>query len=109
MPTPLAYQDRLYIIQNNGILNAYAATSGETVYQQRVAQGGAYSASPIAAAGRVYLTSEDGEIHVVKAGGAFELLATNPMGEVLMATPALADGVLYIRGMQHLFAVAEKK
>jgi outer membrane protein assembly factor BamB len=109
LPTPLAYQDQLYIMQNNGILNTFAAKSGDNVYQQRVAQGGAYSASPIAAAGRVYLTSEDGEVYVVKAGGTFEVLATNPMGEVLMATPALVDGVLYIRGMQHLFAVAEKK
>jgi outer membrane protein assembly factor BamB len=109
MPTPLAYQNQLYIIQNNGILNTYVATNGDTVYQQRVGQGGAYSASPIAAAGRVYLTTEDGEVHVVKAGATFEILATNPMGEVLMATPAITDGVLYIRGMQHLFAVGEKK
>lgn len=109
MPTPIAYQDQLYIIQNNGILNAYAAKSGENVYQQRVGQGGAYSASPVAAAGRVYLTSEDGDINVIKAGAGYELLATNPMGEVLMATPALADGVLYVRGMQHLFAIQEKK
>lgn len=109
MPTPIAYQDRLYIIQNNGILNAYDAASGDNVYQQRVAQGGAYAASPIAAAGRIYLTSEDGEIHVIKASPAFELLATNPMGEVLMASPAIVDGVLYVRGMQHLFAIAEKK
>lgn len=46
---------------------------------------------------------------MVKADGVFEMLASNPMGEVLMATPALVDGVLYIRGMQHLFAVADKK
>lgn len=109
MPTPIAYQDQLYIIQNNGILNAYAAKTGDNVYQQRVGQGGAYSASPVAAAGRVYLTSEDGDINVIKAGSSYELLATNPMGEVLMATPALADGVLYVRGMQHLFAIQEKK
>ncbi|MBI2689403.1 MAG: PQQ-binding-like beta-propeller repeat protein [Acidobacteria bacterium] len=109
MPTPLAFQDQLYIIQNNGILNAYAAKTGDNVYQQRITQGGAYSASPIAAAGRLYLTSEDGDIHVIKAGSAYELLSTNPMGEVLMATPALADGVLYVRGMQNLFAIAEKR
>jgi outer membrane protein assembly factor BamB len=108
MPTPVAYQDSLYIIQNNGILNAYAAKTGDAVYQQRIGNGGAYSASPIAAAGRLYLTSEDGEIHVIKAGATYELLATNPMGEVLMATPALVDGTLYVRGMQHLFAIAEK-
>ena len=108
LPTPVAYQDQLYIIQNNAILNTYKTANGDAVYQQRIGNGGSYSASPIAAAGRIYLTSEDGDIHVVKAGPNFELLASNPMGEVLMATPALVDGVLYVRGMQHLFAIGEK-
>jgi outer membrane protein assembly factor BamB len=109
MPTPVAYQGTLYILQNQGILNAYSVKNGDNVYQQRIGTGGSYSASPIAAAGRIYLASEDGDVHVIKAGSQYELLASNPMGEVLMATPALVDGVLYIRGMQHLFAVAGNK
>jgi outer membrane protein assembly factor BamB len=109
MPTPVAYDGTLYVLQNQGILNAFNVQSGENVYQQRVAGGGSYSASPIAAAGRIYLASEDGDVHVIKAGPQYELLVTNPMGEVLMATPALVDGTLYVRGMKHLFAIAEKK
>ena len=52
------------------------------------------------------LSSEDGDIFVVKAGRRFELLATNSMGELLMATPALAGGALYVRASRHLFAVS---
>jgi hypothetical protein len=48
---------------------------------------------------------EDGEVNVVKAGPEYELLGKNPIGEVLMATPALSEGVLFVRGMQHVFAI----
>lgn len=109
MPTPVAYDKHLYIVQNQGIMNVYDTASGKQIYQQRIGTGGAYSGSPIAAAGRIYVSNEDGEINVIKAGVQYELLATNPMGEVLMTSPAIVDGVLYVRGMSHLFAIAEKK
>jgi outer membrane protein assembly factor BamB len=108
-PSPLLYGDLLYLCGNSGILTAYNAKTGERVYQQRIAgKGGAFSASPIASDGKIYLASEDGEVHVVKAGATYETLASNPMGEVMMGTPALAKGVLVVRGMKHIFAVAEK-
>jgi outer membrane protein assembly factor BamB len=108
-PSPLLYGDLLYICSNNGILTAYNAKTGERVYQQRIAgKGGAFSASPIASDGKLYLASEDGEVHVVKAGATYETLASNPMGEVMMGTPAVTKGVLVVRGMKHIFAVAEK-
>ena len=106
MPTPVVYGDLLYTLSNNGILAAYQARTGERVYQERVAgRGGAFSASPVVAAGKLYLSSEDGEVFVVKTGAKPEVLATNPMGEVLMATPAISDGILIIRGLKHLFAI----
>jgi outer membrane protein assembly factor BamB len=106
MPTPLAYDGILYLCSNNGVLSAYDATTGERIYQQRVAgQGTGFTASPIAAGGRIYVASEDGDVFVVKAGRAFELLATNPVGEVLMATPAIVDGMMVIRGLSHLIGV----
>jgi outer membrane protein assembly factor BamB len=108
MPTPVVYGDFFYTTSNNGILTVYNAKSGERVYQQRLGKGGAYSASVVAADGKVYFSSEDGEIHVVKAGTAYELLATNSMGEVLMATPAISRGVIFVRGLKHLFAVGER-
>jgi outer membrane protein assembly factor BamB len=108
MPTPVVYGDYFYTTNNSGILTVYTARTGERVYQQRLGKGGAYSASVVAADGKVYFSSEDGEIHVVKAGSTYELLATNAMGEVLMATPAISRGVIFVRGLKHLFAVGEK-
>jgi outer membrane protein assembly factor BamB len=105
-PTPIVYGDHLYTLGNSGILAAYLARTGERVYQERVAgKGGAFSASPVAADGKLYLSGEDGEVFVFRAGAKPELLATNPMGEVLMATPAISDGVLFVRGLKHLFAI----
>ncbi|HEX7186392.1 MAG TPA: PQQ-binding-like beta-propeller repeat protein [Thermoanaerobaculia bacterium] len=109
MPTPIVYGDHLYTCANNGILTAYDAKTGAQVYRERIAgdKTAAFTASPVAADGKLYFASEDGEVYVVKAGPKFELLATNPMGEVLMATPAIVDGTLILRGRQHVFAIKQ--
>jgi len=110
LPTPLIDGDYLYMLSINGVLSCYRAKTGESVYQQRLGErGGAFSASPVAAGGRIYLTSEDGDVFVVKAGPTYELLAVNPMGEVLMATPAISGGTIFVRGMQNVFAVGSGK
>lgn len=106
-PTPVVYGDLLYIINNQGVLSAYNAKSGERIYQQRVGNGGSYSASIVAGDGKLYLSSEDGDVYVVKAGTQFELLAHNTVGQVIMATPALTGGVVIIRGMEDVFAIGE--
>jgi outer membrane protein assembly factor BamB len=109
MPTPLVYQGMLYVLSNNGVLDAYDLRTGEEVYRQRLPTvGSGFSASPVAADGKLYLSNEDGEMLVVAAGRKFEHLATNPMGELLMATPALSDGRMYVRTSKSLFAVARK-
>ncbi len=108
MPTPIVYGELLYTCSNNGVVTAYTARTGERIYQQRLAdRGGAFTASPVASDGKLYLSSEDGEIFVVKAGHTHELLSVNPVGEVLMATPAISDGMLIVRGLKHVFAFAE--
>jgi outer membrane protein assembly factor BamB len=110
IPTPVIYGDRLYVCLNNGVLAAYDLKTGERAWQERIGgKGGAFSASPVAADGKIYLASEDGDVFVVKAGPAYELLATNPMGEVLMATPAISDGVIIVRGLKHLYAIGGAK
>jgi outer membrane protein assembly factor BamB len=104
--TPLVYDGLVYIVTDNGILSAYRAADGSRVYQQRVAvDAGGFSASPVAAAGRIYLTSEDGKIYVVRAGPSYELLAANDMGEVCMATPAPVEDVLLVRTRTRLYAL----
>jgi outer membrane protein assembly factor BamB len=106
MPTPLIYGGYLYILANQGIFDCYELRTGKESYRQRIAhQGGGFSASPTAADGRIYLPSEDGDIFVVKSGKDFALLSTNPMGERLMATPALSDGTMFVRGEHNLFAI----
>ncbi len=108
-PSPLIYGEQMYVCNNNGALSVHNAKTGERLYQERVGrQGGSFSASPVAADGKLYFSSEDGDVFVLKAGAKYELLATNPMGEVMMATPAISDGMLFIRGQKHLFAIAEK-
>jgi outer membrane protein assembly factor BamB len=106
MPTPLIYRGLLYVLANNGVLDAYDARTGEEVYRQRLPLiGSGYSASPVAADGKLYLSSEDGDMLVVTAGRTFDHIATNPMGELLMATPALSAGVMYVRSASSLFAI----
>lgn len=105
-PTPIVYGNYLYICNDNGVLTVYDARSGEQVYVHRIGTGNStFSASPIAGKGQIYFSSEDGEVFVVKAGPVYELLSTNQMGEALMATPAIAGGMIVIRGQQHIFAV----
>jgi len=88
------------------VFDCYDLQTGAEVYRERLPhQGSGFSASPVAADGRIYLPSEDGEIFVVRAGAKFELLARNPMGELLMATPAISAGRMFVRTQHHLFAI----
>jgi outer membrane protein assembly factor BamB len=107
LPSPIVYGDLLYTVNSNGVMAAYDAKTGNRVSQQRVGEGGSFSASPIAAAGKLYIASEDGDIFVVKAGAQYELIAKNPVGEAMIATPAFAGDLLIVRGTKHLFAIAE--
>ena len=105
-PTPIIYNDIYYACADNGVLSAYEAKTGERIYQERLPSS--FSASPIAADGKLYLASEDGDVFVVKAGRKFELLATNSMGQPLMATPAISDGLVILRTTDSVFAVGER-
>src|SRR6266404_1569092 len=109
MPTPLIYDGILYVLANNGLLDAYNLRTGEELYRQRLpVVGSGFSASPVASDGKLYLSNEDGEMLVIAAGQKFAHIATNSMGEMLMATPALSDGVMYVRSSASLFAVGRK-
>jgi outer membrane protein assembly factor BamB len=104
IPTPVIYGDYLYVLQINAVLAAYNVRTGERLYQERVGGGGSFSASPVAGDGKLYLTSEDGDVFVVKAGPTYELLATNHVGQVVMATPAVSEGIVILRGVKDVFA-----
>ena len=108
MPTPIVYGDELYTISNQGVLTAYNAKTGERLYQERVGgKGGAFTASPVAADGKLYFSSEEGDVFVVKAGPKYEFVGINPVGEVIMATPAISDGLVIVRAINNLYAFGE--
>ncbi len=108
MPTPLVYQGVLYLLQNNGRLTAYVAATGEEIYRERVGTAESFSGSPVAADGRLFFTSEDGTTFVVRAGKTYELLQTNELDEIVMATPAISDGIMLIRSDKHLWALGRR-
>ncbi len=104
--TPILYRGILYVVKSNGAFQALDAKTGERIYQDRLGSGTtAFTASPVAADGKIYFSSEEGDTFVVEAGKTFKLLATNPTGEIIMATPAISEGVLFIRTAKQIVAV----
>jgi outer membrane protein assembly factor BamB len=95
------------VLPDYGVLSAYVAKTGVNIYQQRLPTS--FSASPVAADGKLYLSSEDGDVFVVKAGRQYELISRNTMGQALMATPALAPGMLIVRAEDAIYALGERK
>lgn len=107
IPSPLVYRGYFYTNENNGLLVCYDAATGEIVYRARIGgTGGAYAASPIAADGRLYFTTEEGETFVVKEGPQYRLLAKNRVEGVVLSTPAASDGLLVIRTLEHVYGIA---
>ena len=106
MQTPLLYGTELYSCRDNGVLSVYDAKTGTRHQQVRLGDGSSgFTASPVAADGKIYFTSEEGRVYVVQAGKDGKVLSSSEVGEVCMATPAIARGVLYFRGRDNLIAV----
>lgn len=105
MATPIVYGDELYVVRWNGVLAVYDADGGELLYEERLGGGGAFTASPVAADGKLYIASEDGDVYVVAAGREHELLAVNAFGAPILATPAITGELLLFRTTERLIAV----
>jgi outer membrane protein assembly factor BamB len=104
--SPILYGDYLYISTDNGIVTCLDARTGEVVYLGgRMPVPSTFTASPVAFADKLLYTSEEGQTFVVKAGPTHEILRTNSVDEPVFASPALADGTIFIRGERHLFAI----
>ena len=109
MQTPLAYNDLAYFCMDNGVLSVYEVKTGKRLYQERLGTGNSgFSSSPVAAGANLYITNEEGKTFVVALGGEYKLVKENELGESVMATPAVAEGVLYVRGQRTLFAIGNK-
>ena len=107
--TPLIYNGLAYIIRYNGVLSTFDAKTGEKKYEQRLAGAtSAFTSSPVANDGKVYVASEDGQVFVIKAGPTYELLAMNEMTTPVLATPALSEGRLLLRTQDLIIAIGAK-
>jgi outer membrane protein assembly factor BamB len=109
MCTPLVYRGLVYIVRFNGVLVVFDAKTGEKKYESRL--GGAtsaFTASPVANDGKVYIASEDGQIFVLAAGPKYEMLAMNEMSAPVLATPAISEGRMILRTQGEVLAIGRK-
>ena len=108
-PSPIVYDGIYYTLLDRGLLTAHDARTGAEVYgRQRIDPAGVgFSASPWAAGGRLYLLNEDGDTYVIRAGPKFEVLAKNSLGEMAMASPAIAGGSLIVRTASALYRIGK--
>ena len=107
--SPIVYGDYYYTLLDRGYFTCHDARTGEEVYgRRRITVGAAFTASPWAYAGKIFALSEDGDTFVIKAGPEFEILATNPLDEFTMATPAIAHRSLFIRTATRLYRITDE-
>jgi outer membrane protein assembly factor BamB len=106
IPTPVAYGDYIYVLYDQGFFACYDAKTGREVYgKKRIGMGTNFSASPIVIGDRLFCFSEDGDVYVLKTGPEFEILAVNALGEAMMATPAVSEGMMFVRALKHLYCI----
>ncbi|HEU4933162.1 MAG TPA: PQQ-binding-like beta-propeller repeat protein, partial [Pyrinomonadaceae bacterium] len=106
VPSPILYGDYLYLTTDRGILTCIDAKTGEVKYEGgRIPIPATFTASPVAFEGKILMTSEDGDTFIVKAGPKHEILGTNSVGEPVYASPAIADGHIFIRGEKNIYCI----
>ena len=106
VPSPILYGDYLYLTTDRGILTALDAKTGEVKYEGgRIPIPATFTASPVAFEGKILMTSEDGDTFIIKAGPKHEIIGTNSVGEAVYASPAIADGRIFIRGEKNLYCI----
>lgn len=108
VPSPLVYNDLVYLCREKDFLICLDAKTGKIHYNQRI-HSSIYRASPLAAERHIYLTARDGTFTVVKAGPMFEQIAENRLADTFTASPAISNGRIYLRGWDSLYAIGEAK
>jgi len=109
VPTPVSDGRLIYVVSDNGVVHAIRAASGEVVWGPERLRSGTYSASPLLADGRIYVTNEDGVTSVFTAGDRFQLLAENELSDYCLSSPAVSDGQILIRTTGHLYAIGKRR
>lgn len=108
VPTPVTDGKYFYIVNDRGIMWCLDARTGEEIYAQQRITPGTYSASPVLADGKIYVTNEDGLTTVVKAGPKFEVLAENPLNDYCLSSPAISDSQIFLRTSNFLYAIGKR-
>lgn len=108
-PSPLYASGRLYMVKNGGVVTCLDAKSGDLIFTGRLGTRGPHYSSPVMGDGKIYCASAKGSVAIIEAGRELKVLSTNDLGERIMATPALANGVVYVRGAKHLLAFGERE
>jgi outer membrane protein assembly factor BamB len=103
VPSPVLCGDYLMVVNDGGFATCFVADSGELLWTERL--GGGHSSSPISSEDRVYYQSDRGVTTVVRPGRTFEKLAVNDLGEETYASPVASQGQIFLRGVEHLFAI----
>jgi len=109
VPSPASDGTRLFLVTDNGVVYALDLKTGAVVWGPERLESGTYSASPVVADGRVYVTNEEGFTSVFAAGPKFELLAENPLSDYTLSSPAISEGQIFIRTAEHLVAIGKRK
>ena len=105
MSTPVVYDDQIYLGNSNGILRAFNSKTGERLSQLRLGRKAGVIASLVAGDGKIYCASENGTVYVFKHGSELKPIAENKMGDPCLATPAISEGVIFIRTTKQLTAI----
>ena len=107
LSSPLFYNDRLYVVKSGGLASCYDTRAGKALWERnRIGNFGDYFASPVAAAGKIYIAGKNGFIVEIEDGPELKVIGKHDMGEEIIATPAIADGRLFIRTRENLLCVA---
>ena len=109
VPTPVTDGEYFYVVNDRGIVFVHDAQTGAEIYGRQRIRPGTYSASPVLADGKIYITNEGGLTTVFKAGPEFELLAENPLDDYCLSSIAVSDGQIFIRTTAHLYAIGERR
>jgi outer membrane protein assembly factor BamB len=105
VPTPVTDGTYVYVINDRGLMFCLEARTGRELYGRQRLRPGTYSASPVLADGRIYITNEDGVTSVVKAGETFQLLAENEFDDYTLSSPAVSGGQIFFRTTKFLWAI----
>lgn len=109
VPTPVTDGASVYVINDRGIMASLDAKTGKEHYGRQRLPPGTYSASPVLADGKIYITNEDGLTSVIKAGPVFEILARNDLDDYTLSSPAVSEGQIFLRTSKFLYAIGKRQ